>query len=317
MIALLSPSHNPYFNIALEYYLLHSFTKEALLIYRNETSVVVGKHQNAFAEANQQFLHANQIPLVRRISGGGTVYHDLGNINVTLIQKGKLNFNNLLLPLKQVLEKFGLKTEITSKNDILIDGKKITGTAAHVYKDKTLHHATLLFDASQEMLHKCLNGNKACFIDKAVRSRPSPTVNIKDCLSKDFSIEQFEKNVFNELKVILEIGNEMDLNSLDYENINAWVHTRFFTWDWNYAYSPEFIFKNNVCQDGIELQTTIFVKNGKIGNAEILFNNEIINIDALQNTLFIRENLIQSTAFWTKKNCPMLSLSSLELLFEF
>ena len=149
MIALLSTEQNPYFNIALEQYLLHQWDEEVLLLYRNSHVVVIGKHQNAFAEANQAFLAENRIPLIRRISGGGTVFHDLGNINISLIRHSKLNMAAFLNPIVSAINKLGINTHTNAKNDILIQEKKITGTAAHIFKEKSLHHGTLLFNASQ------------------------------------------------------------------------------------------------------------------------------------------------------------------------
>lgn len=317
MIAILSPNYNPYFNIALEYYLLHELDEDILLVYRNETSVIVGKHQNAFAEANQQFIHQANIPLVRRISGGGTVFHDLGNINITIIRKGKLKFMDLLQPIREVLYKLNIDTEISEKNDLLVDKKKITGTAAHIYKEKTLHHATLLYNASQEILHKSLNGKKECFIDKGVRSRPSPTINLIDCLNVNYTNEQFADFMWNELKQMYGVENVYKLNEHDVSVVNDLVKNKFSSWNWNYAFSPSFEFVNSIFVEGVLIQLSIQVKNGCIEKATLVNNGKTYELTVLNTLPFIQLELINTLSDWSKKNCPTLKLSSFEKLLKF
>lgn len=317
MIAISSPSHNPYFNIALEYYLLHTFIDDILLVYRNDTSVVIGKHQNAFSEANQHFLYKSQIPLVRRISGGGAVYHDLGNINVTLIREEKLNFKNLLLPIQTVLHKLNLKTEITNKNDLLLMGKKITGTAAHVYKNKTIRHGTLLFNASQDLLHRCLNGKQTGFIHNGVRSNQSPTVNLIDFLNDKMTNEQFFDFIFKELKQIFAITDNYYLSSDDLLKVNELVENKFSTWNWNFAYSPSFEYVNNIIEEQLAIRLVISVKNGIIENAILYLNNDEFFLDFFVNNEFKQPDLVNKLYVWSKKNCPTISLSSIEKCFDF
>lgn len=317
MIAILSPSHNPYFNIALEYYLLHTFKDDVLLVYRNDTSVVIGKHQNAFSEANQHFLHISQIPLVRRISGGGAVFHDLGNVNVTLIREEKLNLKNLLLPIQTVLHKLDVKTEISDKNDLLVMGKKISGTAAHVYKNKTIHHGTLLYNASQDLLHRCLNGKHACFIHNGVHSNPSPTINLIDCLNDKMTNEQFFDFIFKELKQFFAINDNYNLSSDDLLKVNELVKNKFSTWKWNFAYSPPFEYKSNIIEEQSAIRSVISVKNGIIEKAMLYIDNENYFLDVLVNNDFKQPDLIYKLYVWSKKNCPTISLSSIEKLLNF
>lgn len=317
MIAVLSPSTNPYFNIALEYYLLHFYDDEILLVYRNKPSVIVGKHQNAFAEANQKFLQQTNIPLIRRISGGGTVYHDLGNINTTIIREGKLNFNTLLIPINTILKKIGIETVITEKNDLLVEGKKITGTAAHVYKNKSLHHGTLLYNASQELLHQCLKGKKSCFIDKAVCSRPSPTINLMEYSNDKISNDEFMWFVFQELKAIYTIKSNYDLTEHDIEIANHWAGAKFSTWEWNYAYSPAFDFNNKIIENNAEISIEMTVKNGLIEKSALNVDNQCFLLEFIHNLKFCRTEIIEQLKGWSKKNCPTLTLGSLEKLFDF
>jgi len=317
MIAILSPSHEPYFNIALEYYLLHFFDDEVLLLYRNESSVIVGKHQNAFAEANQNLLRQHQIPLIRRISGGGTVYHDLGNINISLIREGKLDFDSYLSPVIKALDSLNLTVEQNFKNDLLLNGKKITGTAAHVYKNKTLHHGTLLFDADLHLLHLALSSNKSLFEDNSVKSKPSPTTNIKQYLNDSINAEAFTEYLFQQLKKSYQIKHDYLFSENDVKNVNDWIKYRFKTWEWNYGYSPAFEFVNTIFEKESEIKLNVFVKSGIIEKAYIKINNEPIELEFLQNSQFIQENVIDKLSTWSKKNCPTLSLSSLEKLLDY
>ena len=317
MIAILSASHNPYFNSALEYYLLHFFDDEVLLLYRNESSVVVGKHQNAFAEANQNFLRKAKIPLVRRISGGGTVFHDLGNINISLIREGKLDFDSYLSPVIKALASLNLTVEQNFKNDLLLNGKKITGTAAHVYKNKTLHHGTLLFDADQHLLHLALSGNKSLFEDNSVKSKPSPTTNIKQYLNDSINAEAFTEYLYQQLKKSYQIKHDYQLSDIDIKKVNDWIQYRFKTWEWNYGYSPAFEFVNTIVEGKSEIQLWVAVKNGIIEKAIIRINYKPISVDILHNSQFIQENIIDKLTTWSKKNCPTLSLSSFEKLLDY
>ena len=317
MIAILSPSHNPYFNIALEYYLLHTFKDDILLLYRNDNSVVIGKHQNAFSEANQHFLHTSKIPLVRRISGGGAVFHDLGNVNVTLICKEKLNFKNLLLPIQTVLHKLDIETEINKKNDLLLMGKKISGTAAHVYKNKTIHHGTLLYNTSQDLLHRCLNGKRACFVHNGVRSNPSPTINLIDVLNDKMTNEQFFDFIFKQLKLFFAITDNYNLSTDDLLKVNELVENKFSTWKWNFAYSPSFEYVSNIIEELSAIRSVISVKNGIIEQATLYIDNENYFLDFLMNNEFKQPDLVNKLYVWSKKNCPTILLSSIEKLFNF
>lgn len=153
---LISETNDPYFNIATEEYLLKNFSDNFLFIYRNETSVIVGKHQNVFAEVNLMDVWKQNIPIVRRITGGGTVYHDLGNMNFSFVEtgeKGKLiDFKKYLTPVIGFLKTIGIDAVIGEKNELKVGGAKVSGNAEHVYRNRLVHHGTLLFDANLNKL---------------------------------------------------------------------------------------------------------------------------------------------------------------------
>lgn len=145
------PNSDPYFNLAAEEYFLKNFQEDFFMLWRSWPSVVVGKHQNALAEINHEFVRLHQIPVARRLSGGGTVFHDPGNVNFTFIRNvaniSEVNFKIFTIPVIEALKKLGVEAYTTGRNDLLIDGKKISGNAEHVHRNRVLHHGTLLFDS--------------------------------------------------------------------------------------------------------------------------------------------------------------------------
>ena len=184
MLIINRPQTDPYFNIAAEEYLLKQMDEDCFMVWQNEPSIIVGKHQNTLAEINYSFAKENNIPVVRRITGGGTVFHDLGNLNFTFIssgEKGKLvNFKKFTQPIIEVLNQMGIPARFEGKNDLRVNGLKISGNAEHVYKNKVLHHGTLLFSTDLNFLKKAIKSVPERFQDKAVQSVRSKVANITD-----------------------------------------------------------------------------------------------------------------------------------------
>ena len=151
MLCIISPYTSPYFNLAAEEYLLKCFQEDVFLLYRNIPSIVVGKHQNTLAEINLPFVQEQDILVARRISGGGTVFHDLGNLNFAFFTTGKegdlVNYKRATMPIIEALGKMGLEAKLGQRNELLLKKLKISGTASHVWKKRVLHHGTLLFSS--------------------------------------------------------------------------------------------------------------------------------------------------------------------------
>ncbi|MCK5693684.1 MAG: lipoate--protein ligase family protein, partial [Bacteroidales bacterium] len=184
MLCIISPYTNPYFNLAAEEYLLKSFQEDMFLLYRNRPSIVVGKHQNTLAEINLPFVQENEILVARRITGGGTVFHDLGNLNFAFFTSGKegelVDYKRATTPIVEALKKMGLEVRLGKRNELLLKGLKISGTASHVFKQRVLHHGTLLFSSEMGKLSAALKSDKERFTDRAVKSVRSRVTNISD-----------------------------------------------------------------------------------------------------------------------------------------
>lgn len=275
MLFFFSPFQNAYHNIALEYHLIHNFSDEFLILYINRPSVIIGKHQNAFSEANFNFIKKNEIPIVRRISGGGTVYHDQGNLNISIItNRSKINMQSFLFPIILFLKQFDINVTQNEKYDILINQKKVTGTAAHIFKNRSLQHGTLLINTSINFLNESLKSERENFISNSISSKPSVVTNLLFELKHSYTFE----NIVFQLKDFLcnhyHIQKELTINESDILTIESLVQNKFSVWEWNYGYSPAFVYKG-------KFRNTIvncFVTNGIIQTCKGHLTDEVSNL---------------------------------------
>ncbi len=185
---------NPNINLATEEYLFTHCDDDIFMLWQNEPTVVIGKNQNAFTELNMDYIRNNNIHIVRRITGGGAVYHDLGNVNYTFISRKKgsegINFEYFTKPIIEALSSLGLSAELSGRNDILIDGKKVSGNAQHTSEKRVLHHGTLLFDSDLSILSDALKVDEEKIKAKAIKSVRSRVTNIKEYL-KELDVHGF------------------------------------------------------------------------------------------------------------------------------
>ncbi|MHC1707199.1 MAG: lipoate--protein ligase [Bacteroidales bacterium] len=270
MLCIYYPSNDPYFNLATEEYLLKEFTDDLFTLWRNEPSIIVGKHQNALAEINIDFVKENNIKVVRRLSGGGTVFHDLGNLNFTFIMNGIANqlvdFHKYTLPILDVLRKLGVHAKFEGRNDLTIDGKKFSGNAEHVHKNRILHHGTLLFSSVMTDLSAALNVDPSKFNDKAVKSVRSRVTNISDHLPKPIDIMTFKNLVMDHIMEMYPDAKPYELSDKDLKNIEALKAQKYVTWDWNFGYSPKYNLQRFVKTAGGKIEFDLDVHNGMIQN---------------------------------------------------
>lgn len=264
---------NPYFNLATEEYVLKNFADDSFMLWRNEPSIIVGKHQNTLAEINLDYVNAHEIKVVRRLSGGGAVFHDLGNINFTFIRKGDhhtlIDFRRFTEPILEVMQKLGIEARFEGRNDLTIDGRKFSGNAEHVYKDRVLHHGTLLFSAMMTDLSAALNVDPSKFSDKAVKSVRSRVTNISEHLKEPIDIEDFMELVRNHVKEKYPDALTIELSETNHQCIEKLVKEKYSTWNWNFGYSPKYNFKKQIKTNGGHIEMNLQVENGFITEAKI------------------------------------------------
>lgn len=245
MVYIESPSTDPYFNLALEQHVFDNLDrgKEYFMLWQNHNTIVVGKYQNTAREINHGFVKEKEIQVVRRLSGGGAVYHDMGNLNFTFIanaaQAEKLNFAIFIQPIVNTLAEFGVKAEMSGRNDITIDGKKFSGNSQYIKQKRVMHHGTILYSSDLSMVAKALNVAPDKIKSKGVQSVRSRVTNVKDCMQQDISLEDFKKGL---LKHMFAAGalQPYILTEDDYRQINELKASRYDLWDWNYGASPEY-----------------------------------------------------------------------------
>ncbi|MDI3526558.1 MAG: lipoate---protein ligase [Tenuifilum sp.] len=280
MKILLQESTDPYFNIATEEHLLKNYNEEYVILYRNNPSVIVGKHQNTMAEVNHKFIKENGIQVIRRISGGGAVYHDLGNVNFSFIHNGEtgnlINFQKYTSPVIDFLKSLSLDATLGPKNEISINGLKVSGNAEHVYKNRVLHHGTLLYETNLYNLEQSLKSNENNYNDKAVRSNRSKTENIKELLSNKLSCEAFTSLLANHLMEWYGITSNHKLNQNDVKAINELIESKYKKFEWNYGYNSNYEYITKINGNPVK----IIIQDGII--SEIQLNNSEINNSSLK-----------------------------------
>ncbi|MBE0638605.1 MAG: lipoate--protein ligase [Bacteroidales bacterium] len=264
---------DPYFNLAAEEYVLKSFTEDIFMLWRNHPSIIIGKHQNTLAEINLDFVRENNIPVVRRISGGGTVFHDLGNLNFTFIRNGDheklVNFRQFTDPIIEVLQSLGLDAKFEGRNDITVNGRKVSGNAEHVYKNRVLHHGTLLFSSKLTDLSDALKVSPAKFLDKAVKSVRSRVTNISEHLTSKMDVMDFKTLIHDHITGKYADVRVIDFSDQDIIAIDALVKGKYNTWSWNFGYSPQYTFRKMLKANGGSLEFLLDVQNGIIQQAKI------------------------------------------------
>lgn len=198
MLFVNSKSLNPYFNLALEEFLMTNLKDEVFMLWQNENTIVVGKNQNTLSEINYDFAKEHNINIVRRMSGGGAVYHDMGNINFTFIKNGESLFSDyksFTEPIIAFLKTLGVNATLSGRNDILIDDKKISGNAQFMKNGRVLHHGTLLLSSPADIIGKALNADPEKIASKGIKSVKSRVTNINAHLENPISAEDFKEKL--------------------------------------------------------------------------------------------------------------------------
>lgn len=263
-------STDPYFNLAAEEYFLTNSEEHICRFWQNERTVVIGKHQVMPAEVNTKVAHERNIRIARRMSGGGTVYHDLGNLNFTFIANNKngenlIDFKQFTQPIIDALKELGLDIQHSGRNDLLLNDLKVSGNAEHLSQKlkRTMHHGTLLFKSDLNNLGAILRTPIDQFQGKFVQSNRSKVANISDYLDRDMDMETFRSHLENYF-IQQHEANAQVLSAKEIELIEALADSKYRTEDWIKGYSPKFSFKGFV--EGVPYE--IFVVKGKVVGLE-------------------------------------------------
>ena len=272
---------DPYFNLALEEFLLRHVPYESCMLWQSRASVVIGKHQNALAEVNVPFVWGENIPVIRRLSGGGTVFHGSGNLNFTLIREGEsgklIDFKKHTQPVIAFLNNLGIPARFEGKNDLRVHGLKISGNAEHVLKNRVLHHGTLLFDSDLKQLNEAISVRPGRYVDKSVQSVRSRVANVSDFLPEPISFGDFKSKLELYLKSFFQQelqkkGRDFDISDhhLSDEQIGTVreiAREKYTTWEWNYGYSPDYTFSGYSEMAHGVLKSKLFVRKGVVEEA--------------------------------------------------
>lgn len=269
-------SIDPRYNLALEEYAFRNFDlkDDYILLWRNGPSIIIGRNQCALEEINSQYVSENNIDVVRRITGGGTVYHDLGNLNFSFITKvnrlASIDYKKYTYPVINALGKLGVKCEISGRNDLTLDGKKFSGIAQSIIKGRLLNHGTLLFDSQLDTLGKALNIKKEKIKSKGIKSVRSRVTNINDYLKSEIDVLEFRDLL---LKYLYEYEKSpiirYELTKVDKDAIDILMKEKYNTWKWNFGKSPKFNYKNSIRFDVGILNLTINVEDGLIKSCKM------------------------------------------------
>jgi lipoate-protein ligase A len=280
MLSICSDSHDPSFNLAVEEYLLHNRKEDFILLSINDPCVIVGKHQVVHREVNARFVAEKGIQPIRRISGGGTVFHDRGNLNFAFIKQSQsghqIDFRLYTRPIIDFLYSLGVDAVFGGKNDLTVDGLKISGNAEHVFRERVLHHGTLLYDVSLDDLSQSLRISSDNYSTRAVQSNRTSVTNLKGRLGNISSIDILMKSLLDYLVKKMPDNAISGLKKDEVEAVCQLAETKYKTWDWNYGYGPPYTFSNWFVLNEKTHRFRLFVKDGIIWECDIEGNEEVM-----------------------------------------
>jgi lipoate-protein ligase A len=266
-------NHDASVNLALEEYCVRNLDVENemyLLFYVNSPSIIIGKHQNTIEEINKGYVDKKGIRVVRRISGGGAVYHDLGNLNFSFITKYSPeffhNFEKFTFPVVETLQKMGVNAVLGGRNDITVDGRKISGNAQFTNLKSMFSHGTLLFESHIEDVVEALNVRMDKIVSKGIKSVRSRVANITEFLSEKITVPEFRQKLIDNIFREYDNVPVLNLNDEQRAEVIKLADSKYRTWEWNFGRSPEFNIQKVKRFDFGQVDARIFVKDGEIEN---------------------------------------------------
>lgn len=298
-------SNDPRYNLAFEEYCFKHLSRDEdyVILWINGPAIIVGKNQNTLEEVNSEYVEANGIKVVRRITGGGAVYHDLGNLNFSIIttatEKERIDFKKYNIPILKALNKLGLNCELSGRNDITLEGKKFSGIAQSVWKNRVLNHGTLLFDTELDVLSKALNVKQDKIESKGIKSVKSRVTNIREFLTEDVDMEEFKALL---IKHIFEMEGldpeEYKLSEKELGEVDRLFKEKYSTWEWNYGESPKFNYSNYKRYPFGSVDVRFNVVGGKIKDPKIygdFFGTQDVSLleEALDGLSYKKEDLLE------------------------
>lgn len=269
MLRIINPSNDPYFNMAVEDYLVHTpdTAEDIFMLWQNRPTVVVGRHQNSSAEINPAYVRENNIAVVRRLSGGGAVYHDGGNLNFTFISRAQgmgLDFAAFTGPVIEVLKQLGVPAEHTGRNDIVIKGRKFSGNAQYRFKNRLMHHGTILWDSNLEDVAQALQPDDSKTVARGIASVRSRVTNISEHLQEPLTLKEFEQLLAENIFRHSGERRQRGLGGKEMEAIDELRDKKYRRWEWNYGQSPQYTQRRKAQFPWGSMEVLLLIRQGKI-----------------------------------------------------
>lgn len=265
MRCIFNPCTDPYFNLATEEYLLDKVEDDIFMLWCNEPSVIVGRFQNSLAEINLDFVNNKEIKVVRRLTGGGAVFHDLGNLNFTFIESNSHgDFRSFTQPILEMLQSLGVDARFEGRNDLMINGQKFSGNAQCKHNKRTMHHGTLLFSTEMNDMSEALKVNPLKFEDKAVKSVRKRVTNISSHLAEPMTVMQFTQQLMEYVMQNKSNAQQSPLTQAEIAQIEQLRDEKYSTWDWNFGTSPRYSYSKLIRTTGGNLEIHLQIEKGTI-----------------------------------------------------
>ena len=275
---------DPRVNLATEQFVFDKLPRDRayFMLWQNDNAIIIGKHQNTLAEIDLPYVTEHGIRVVRRLSGGGAVYHDLGNLNFTFIMDSgdteRLNFALFCQPVIQVLKQFGVSAQVNGRNDMTICGQKFSGNAQYVREGRVMHHGTILFDSDLAAVGRALRVDPDKIQAKGVQSVRSRVTNIREHLSCEVTLPQFRRALLEHVCSAAAGAREYVLGPGDQAAVRQFRRERDDTWEWNFGQSPPCTLMRRARVEGCGLvEIYLLVMHGKI--AQMSFRGDFFSAE--------------------------------------